>query len=317
MAKSSRSRNSRAAKTTSGEPCVLCATDLSPASQQALALAAELAEAFDARLLVVHALEIWDRRYDFLVEDLQEKLTKQAHEKVQAELEHLGKTEEVPVEVQIRPGSTIEQVLDLLVKRQPKLLVIGCNSSPKAQEKHLGGMAEELLRLSPVPVLVARPGVPADLKRIVCALGGGPESQVALEWALEIATREKAESVTVINTFNVPIGYLEAGMTYELARTKMLAIHQADLEKLLEPYRKSPVAIHMHFEESPAAQGVLRVVEREKPDLLVVGSQQRSFLAALLVGSVAIRIVRSAELPVLVAKSEKGRQGLLEALEQL
>ena len=78
-----------------------------------------------------------------------------------------------------------------------------------------------------------------------------------------------------------------------------------------------PVEIHAHFEESPPTAGVLKTLEREQPDLLVVGSQQRSFLAALLVGSVALRIVRHAKLPVLVVKSKKDKLGLLAALERL
>jgi len=317
MSKTPRNKSSRPNKDEPVEASVLCATDLSPSSQQALHLAAELAEAFDAKLLVVHALEIWDRRYDFLVGDLQERLTVQAKEKVVTELKRLGKTEAVPVEVLIRSGATIEQVLQVIVERQPKLLVIGCNGSPKPEETHLGGIAEELLRLSPVPVLIARPAPAPDLKKILCALGGGPESKAALEWALEIAAREKVGRITVVNTFNVPIGYLEAGMTYELARQKMLAIHQQDLEKLLAAYRGGPVEIHAHFEESPPTAGVLKTLEREQPDLLVVGSQQRSFLAALLVGSVALRIVRHAKLPVLVVKSKKDKLGLLAALERL
>jgi nucleotide-binding universal stress UspA family protein len=300
-----------------GGPAVLCATDLSPAAHQALALAAELAEAYEARLLVAHALQMWDPRYDFLVEDLQQRLTREARDAVTQELARLGGLEPVPVEVLIHHGPVQEQVLKIVRERQPRLLVIGCNSSKDPRQTYLGGLAEELIRVCPLPVLVARPAPCPDLTHILCAVGGGAHSAEALEWAVDLAEREKAESLTVINAFEVPVGYLEAGFTSASACERMRKIHEEDVRKLLAPHEHRRVRVRVLVEEGAPAQVILRAAKREQPDLLVMGTESRSFLAALLVGNIAGRVVRQAQLPVLLVKSKKHKFSLLAALERL
>lgn len=295
----------------------MCATDLSPAAQCATAMAAELAQALDAKLLVVHAMELWDKRYDFLVSDLADKLANQARDKVSLELGHLGKTEAVPVEVLIRQGPIIEQLIKVVMERQPLMLVVGCNSSSKPDELHLGGMAQELVRLSPVSVIVTRPSTSPDIKRILCAVGGGPDSKSTLEWAIDLAARERVNEITLVNTFQVPTGYLEAGMTYEGARDRMLKLHQADIGKLLAPYAKSPIKIQTVIEEGPIPETVANVASDMKADLLVVGSESRSFMAALLLGRMGLSIASQTRVPVALVKSKAHRLGLLAALKRL
>lgn len=299
------------------EPCVMCATDLSPAAQCATAMAAELAEAFDAKLLVVHAMEIWDKRYDFLVSDLVDNLARQAREKVSLELEHLGKTEAVPVEVLIRQGPIIEQLINVVMERKPLMLVVGCNGSPNPDELHLGGMAQELIRLSPVSVIVTRPSTSPDIKHILCAVGGGPDSKATLDWAIGLAKRERVNEITLVHAFQVPTGYLEAGMTYEDARARMLKLHQSDIAKLLTPHAKSPIKIKTVIEDGPIHETVARIASKQKTDILVVGSESRSFMAALLLGRMGLRIASQTRVPVALIKSKAHQLGLLSALERL
>jgi len=230
-----RKRKNGASRRGPREKCVVCATDLSPAAQRALSTAAELAEAFDAKLLVVHGMELWDKRYDFLVKDLEERLAVEAGKKVANELKHLGKSKAVPVEVLIKRGPVIEQIIKVVVERDPLMLVIGSNSSTDPKATHLGGLAQELIRLSPVSVVVARPCTSPDIKRILCAVGGQAGSKDALQWALELARRERVKQITVVHTFEVPTGYLEAGMTFETAREKMLKAHVTAATRSMPP----------------------------------------------------------------------------------
>lgn len=299
------------------EKCVLCATDLSQASQQALATAAEMAEAFDAKLLVVHGMEIWDKRYDFLVADLQQKLAVQAREKVAQELEHLGKTEAVPIEVLIKHGPVIEQVIKVVVERDPLMLVIGSNSGSDARKTHLGGMAQELIRLSPVSVIITRPSPAPNIKHILCAVGGSSDSKITLNWAFDLARRERVSEITILHTYEVPTGYLEAGMTYESVDQKMRKLHENDLKGLLDGYKDQPVKVNVMIESGPVAETVATVADREKADLLVVGSETRSFLAALLLGRMGLSIASKTHIPVALVKSKKHKLGLLAALERL
>jgi nucleotide-binding universal stress UspA family protein len=317
MPKTTRSRISAKPPVSPREETVVCAVDLSPASQQVLAMGAEMAQAYQARLIVFHALEVWDPRYDFLKPDLEERLGTEARGKVTQELEHLGQAHPVPVEVIIRRGLALEEALNLVQERAPRMLVIARNKSADPAHNELGPMAEELLRLSTAPVLLAGPAKSRDIKRILCAVSGGQPSGEAVRWAVDLARRENIEQITVFHAYQVPIGYLEAGLTFETASDKMLKIHQADLEALLKPFRDGPLRFRTLFEEGPVAQAVAGVAEREQADLLVIGTEIQSYFAALLLGRMTPRIVREARLPVLVVKAEKHRRRLLDVLKRL
>ncbi|MBI3830733.1 MAG: universal stress protein [Planctomycetes bacterium] len=293
---------------------VLCATDLSPCSQHALAAAAEMAEAYDATLIVTHIVELWDARYDFLVKDLGKRLAEDARAQVAQELEHLGKTESVPVEVLIRKGHAGVELVRALKETEADLVVVGSHGKGAIDRVLLGSTAERLLHVSPVSVLIARPSPHPDITRIVAAIEASPTSEAGLDWALDLARREKLASISVVNAFEVPTGYLEAGMTYESARKKMQEIHELDIGRALAK-RKGAVKIAPHIEEGPTAETIVKFAGQQEADLLVLGTHGQSRLAAFFLGSVTQKVVRIAPMSVLAVKSPKHRQSILEALD--
>jgi nucleotide-binding universal stress UspA family protein len=138
-----------------------------------------------------------------------------------------------------------------------------------------------------------------------------------LAWALELARRECLDEITLVNTFLVPTGYLEAGMTYEGARDSTLKVHRADVDQLLAAQRESSIRIKTIIEEGPIPETVARIATEQKADLLVVGSESRSFLAALLLGRMGVRIASRTCVPVALIKSQAHQLGLLAALKRL
>lgn len=75
------------------------------------------------------------------------------------------------------------------------------------------------------------------------------------------------------------------------------------LEKLKEQAARHPeAAIEAQVKEGKPATVILQVVASMQPDLVVMGSQGRSKLDHLLLGSVAERVLRRAPCPVLTVK---------------
>ncbi|MCW8130776.1 MAG: universal stress protein [Planctomycetota bacterium] len=317
MAKSARASASSKKKSAarSGIATVLCATDLSTSSQHALATAAEIAEAFDAKLVLAHVVELWDSRYDFLVKDLTKRLTEEALERVAQELKHLGKTESVPVEVVIKKGHASTELLKIVKATKADLVVAGSHSKGALDRILLGSVAERLLHASPVSVLISRPGAHADIKRIVAAVDGSATAQSGLDLAVELARREKLDGVTVVNTYEVPTGYLEAGMNYETARDRMKAIHESDLAKALGKRKKDAVKLDVHVEEGPTAETIVKFAQQEDADLIVIGTHGHTALTSFFLGSVAQKVVRASPISVLAVKSAQHRMSILEWLD--
>jgi nucleotide-binding universal stress UspA family protein len=81
----------------------------------------------------------------------------------------------------------------------------------------------------------------------------------------------------------------------------MATLKHDSIEKLrAEAARHGDVRVDVEVIEGKPAGAILEVAEREKPDLIVVGSKSRKGLEHLLLGSVAERVLRKAPCPVLV-----------------
>jgi nucleotide-binding universal stress UspA family protein len=270
-----------------------------------------MAQVHDARLLVLHVLELWDSHYDFMAKDLGRKLDQEARERVAAEVERLGKRQAAPVEVIIARGPTIEQIVETAAKRKAGLVVLGAMSAG-----HLGCVAEEVVRLCPVSVLVVRRTPVPNFQRICCGLSASPLAYNALEWALDLAARFRRPRLDVVRAFETPT-MLVAGFSAQAAREKTLQIQRQEAGKLLEPYRDRPVEMRLLLEEGPPAKSIVKAAEREQAALVVIGTHGQSALASFFLGSVALQVVRAAQVSVLMVKSEEHRKGLLSILSGL
>jgi nucleotide-binding universal stress UspA family protein len=81
----------------------------------------------------------------------------------------------------------------------------------------------------------------------------------------------------------------------------MAALHRDSEAKLRDEAARHPgVRIDVEAIEGTPAGAILEVAERERPDLIVIGSKSRKGLEHLLIGSVAERVLRKATCPVLV-----------------
>jgi nucleotide-binding universal stress UspA family protein len=81
----------------------------------------------------------------------------------------------------------------------------------------------------------------------------------------------------------------------------MVQLRRDSEERLREEANRHPsVRIEIEVIEGKPGGAILEVAEREKPDLIVVGSKSRKGLDHLLIGSVAERVLRKSRCPVLV-----------------
>jgi len=296
---------------------ILCAIDLSDISTHVLGLAAEFAEACDAKLMVLHVVEIWDKRYDFIVAEIGKRIEVEAYGKVQTELDRLGKSKGVPVEVVVQKGQAIETIQDAIKKLQPDLVVMGSHGRRGMDNILLGSVAERILRVSPVSVLVVRPPKNPDIYTLLCAVDLSDCSRTALERAIELAKQDKVASLKVLHVFEVPIGYLEAGMSYETALIKTRDIHQREFDAFLEQYKTCGVKLEPVLEEGAPASLVVKYAENIKADLLVIGAHGKSRLTAMLIGGISTKIVHRSTVPVLAVKAPEHFESLWQALEKL
>src|SRR5262249_47953579 len=108
----------------------------------------------------------------------------------------LASISSVPVRSAVLPGSSVlpETVADSLIKRaqaeRPDLIVMATHAPGFLSQFLIGSVGDELIRRSPAPVLLVRPGErppsPSILEEILVPLDGSPLAELALRPAIKL-----------------------------------------------------------------------------------------------------------------------------------
>lgn len=139
---------------------VLCGTDFTEHSYNALAYALRFAKLADGTLIVAHfvhvptddiyAHEAWPRTFDQARQRAREML---------AEL-HTTRLENYPkTELVVDIGAPAEMIIKLAEERQVDVLVTATHGRSEFADLLMGSTAEKLIRHAPCPVFVVRRGV--------------------------------------------------------------------------------------------------------------------------------------------------------------
>ncbi len=185
----------------------------------------------------------------------------------------------------------------------------------------LGSVADQLIRLLPVPVLLIRPGEsPPDFSRepacsqMLLPLDGTPFSEQILGPALDVGM-VLGSSFTLVRVVKPALiaDYVPADGTYA-------ALSHSQLERLSELQRGIEKEARSYLEgvanrlvdkgvkaqtrvrvDEQAAAAILREVESDS-DLIALTTHARRGLSRLLLGSVADKLVRGSTAPVLLCR---------------
>ena len=152
---------------------ILCATDLSPRSNEALRVAVHMAARYDSSLTVLNVHEEFMDKKEMVmlrisVEQMQEKFREialAAKEQMQELVTAVG-VDDLQVEYKLhegKPGEAIisaaNEVSRLAGDAKALLIVLGTNGRESLVEMLLGSVAEYIVRHSPFPVL----GIPQKM----------------------------------------------------------------------------------------------------------------------------------------------------------
>jgi universal stress protein A len=140
---------------------ILVATDFSDASEDALAYARMLADAFGASLHVLHVLEdlaahAWTTEvYVAALPGVHEEMERQAHDRLQ-QLLTAEERARYRAELVLRFGSPFVEIVRYAREHEIGLIVLGTHGRGALAHMLLGSVAERVVRKAPCPVLTVR-----------------------------------------------------------------------------------------------------------------------------------------------------------------
>jgi len=257
----------------------------------------------DARIVLAHVIEqhglqrvLGEAQVDAVSTTLRTEATARLEELRQ----RLGpdRTETVVLEGAAGAGLT-----ELAAERGVDLIVIGGHRESVAGGL-LGNVASALLGHATVPVLVAHAMPAGPPARLLVAVDTSDAHGPVLAWARTLADTfgMTGQVVSAVQPPGVPISTTLFSSEDEYLRTRALVVERtqewtrrAADESGLDPERFSAAASYGRPEVE-----ITLAAERIGADLIIIGTRGRTHGHALILGSVARRVVEASNCPVLV-----------------
>jgi nucleotide-binding universal stress UspA family protein len=283
---------------------ILCATDFSPGSRQALLAAARLARESNGDLLIVHSWYVAPIVYSeytfpadtiqFMSDDAQRRLDEAVRDAIAAGAPRAtGK---------LLTGVPWTEVVRCLESDAFDLCVLGTQGRSGIARVLLGSVAEQVIRHSPCSVLAVRSdGTIHPFRRVLVPTDFSESADLALDLAAGLVAPDG--KLTLMHVIDVPGSYSQELPYPDFAGELSKATDDA-LEKLasrVRPRTRASISTRSRI-GSPGAQ-ILAVLDQDRDiDLVVTGTHGRTGIKRLFLGSVAEKVVRHAHCPVLVGR---------------
>ncbi|MFQ5679078.1 MAG: universal stress protein [Gemmatimonadota bacterium] len=291
---------------------ILYPTDFSDSAAYALPRAVQFAEEHEAELHLLHAVVLHggdeaalESHYQEVAEAAREQLEAMARD---GPAPHLRL---VPVVRRgISPGPVI---LDYAEGEEIDLIVMGSHGRRGLRRLLLGSVAAEVLRLAGIPVLTVRqprhaePRPPGPIERIVIPMDFSSHSNVALEYAAELAGTfgSRLHLLHVIDRlvypdFYLPVVFPDANLP-ELRRRA-----RERLEELAAEFRRgrgAGLVVETEVRVERAAHTIAEYAEEIEADLIVMASHGLRGLERVLLGSVAEGVMTHAPCSLLTVRA--------------
>jgi nucleotide-binding universal stress UspA family protein len=155
---------------------------------------------------------------------------------------------------------------------------------------------------TPTAAGVVRPAPGAGrIRRVLLATDLGTASDLATEWAFDLARAHDAALVVISVIDQGDAGPADVnGTTPRWDQIRDDRHHAA--QRLVEFGRASGIGVQFLVWTGNAAESIVAAAEAEAADLVIVGSHGRGRLGRLLLGSVSEEVTRRAPCPVLVVR---------------
>ena len=274
---------------------ILCPTDLSPYSGNAVRYALALARAHDAELILLYCTDSLDGKEALLdsVLDYIDPLDSRCR-LVLAPADHVD-----------------EEIMRQAQKERADLIVMRSRRRPH-RAALLGSTAESVSRSAPCPVLVMHSDeqefinddLKVDPKRILVAYDFSDYSELALKYGVSIAQEHQAE----LHLLHVlpPRSLNDPEIAWDPVKGKS-AYHTAAcrLQRVVPEEVHLWCGVKTAVSEGNPYREILNYAEKNEIDLISVGAHGAGFGMRALFGSNVDRVLRQAPCPVLVARPLK------------
>jgi len=306
------------------ETRILVPLDGSRLSEQSLPYAMTLGQRLPAELVLFSAVSIPSDVREALEkaalepEPLFEELEIQAGEYLGALAQLLSKAE-LSISHVVMRSRAAEAIVEYTEQADIQLIVMASHGLGGLKRWAHGSVAEKVLQSAPVPVLLvrAKEGIAQELpdarpcRRVLVPLDGSKLAEQVLPAIIPIASALGCEvtlfRVLVVETAGPFTGrwYLPQNSSFETADQDA----RSYLERLAGHIEEQGIRVSTAIQLGPVAKSIVDYAEGHDIDLIAMCTHGRTGIARWALGSVADRLLRAGDKPLLLVRARRNRYG--------
>jgi nucleotide-binding universal stress UspA family protein len=303
------------------ETKILLPLDGSRLSEQSLPYGMTLGQRLPAELVLLSAVSIPSDVQEALEkaglkpEPLFEELEIRADEYLRALAQLLSKAELSVNHVVLRSRAA-DAIVEYAGQMAIQLIVMASHGLGGLKRWTHGSIAEKVLQSAPVPVLLvrAKEGMTQPLpeahpcRRVLVPLDGSKLAEQVLPTILPIAAALECEvilfRVLVVDTAGPFTGrwYLPQNSSFEAANQDA----RFYLERLASRIEEQGIRVSTAIQVGPVAKSIVDYAEGHDVDLIAMCTHGRTGIARWALGSVADRVLRAGDKPLLLVRARRG-----------
>ncbi|MFB6206827.1 MAG: universal stress protein [Haloglomus sp.] len=277
---------------------ILVAVDGSDSAEAAARAAVRFADAFDADISGVSAIQKHD--ISLLSDSETELELDEAAAGAVEDLESRAADAGVACRTVVARGAAHEVISAYTDQLDADLVAMGTHGRTGLDRLLLGSVAERTLRTSDVPVFVTPENAGAPTIDSVLVPTDGSDTAVrAADHGIAVARRFDAtvHVVSAVDVRTISAAY-ETGPAIPEIVAKLESDHRAAVDTVVERAEAHDLDVATAVPQGPPARLLREYADEEDVDLVAMGTHGRSGLERHLIGSTTERLVRTSPAPV-------------------
>lgn len=252
---------------------------------------------------------------NYLPKDFKDEIVPPSKTQVAAIKELLSLHFKAPgnINVEIIEGQPFESLLEWASTHEIDLFIAG----NKDRSKGTGILPHKLSRKLPCDVLFVPEHQTHKIEHILVPIDFSEHSKMALKTALQFNESHGAE-ITCIHAFQVPIGYYKSGKSYGEFADIMEGHAKKELKSFIQQFNQELRLETILVDDGRVSDMIVKKVEQDSFDLVIVGSKGQSFSSLILLGSTTEKLIQSNHQALTwVTKKEGENIGFFEAVGKI
>lgn len=296
---------------------MMVALDLTPMDEHILKYASMVVKNFDiTKVYFIHITtsfelpEEMQDKYGDLMAPIDETLESGLHESIS---QYFTAQDKCEMQINAYTGKVTEEILKLSKIKMIDLTLLGRKSKLNGS----GLNSKKVAKSTPSSVIFVTENPQLKLNKILISIDYSEHSKMAFEIGMDLQNKTGAK-IYSNHVYRVPSGYHKTGKTYDEFAEIMLENTKKDCQKFFRSMNVENVDYENTYaldDDPHPADKIYKTGMEVNADIILLGSKGRSGFAAILIGSVAEKLVTEGnEIPIFLIKKDKENYSFIEAL---